>query len=942
MDEDDELKQEANANKAKNMLNKGKSKLSNAIKFIFRLLMKNIGEIILIGLSAIVLFILLFNQFEKVIFRQVNSSVRTALGAQDTDGDGIPDEDIDFAKLVKIEKIDGEYCLKIEKEVFENIKKQLEENKIDPEDLNLKNGNFDCFKEFIKAEITTQFPQLGNIDKEKHKDDEDIITDGIIKIKRAKDGQTDSDATQIFYMPQEDFKKLCDDNDSKALDYFSLDDDRNLLYASYEKTDIKVTSSGDTSIIDLPSNESTYVITMQTMDYRSIVRKYTMPFSLQLAILQTSDSENFALEFSRLAENSEMVITIQDNIEENTYVEDIEAEQHIEGTKKIDYKINVVDIKTTTVYKSDGTIYSGPTVESIDYGAVEQVNGQNITYDPEQKNCTAKITTVIETNTPVLELTKVDCWNAKFENTYSYSDNSNNPDKSTNGPNTSKKEEDVPCDINTDPDIAKFITERENYWRGLKPANSDTIDSTTGNRTVITYARTVTSEKSNLVANLKRVTNTTSTLETTTIKKEYTTTKNAAESNEERIFKIFSGDIANDHDELTDQQKKEYKKELREAYGSLKDGQLWFYELLKADSQTKEFVDIMKYFIKKYDKDPKAGEFDFSDYDGEEFSTATGGTISYDSLNISNSDLQILYKITEAERGGGTTEQKEYVVSVILNRVLSSGWPNTVHGVVFQPYQFEPTRNGAYDRAIPTADTKKAVKNVVKNGDTTSLHPQNTKKMPAVYFMTPAAAGQPSQSWLNNCEFLFNDANNVPNASHNFYSTKEVAQELEKFRTASANDLIEVAKKCWEKICHGNYSYGGASVPISGSTVDCSSYASWVLYEYGYTDFRGGQTCTQGFKNTNWNRKYGWTEIDVRPGQNPYDKIEPGDLFVRDNGDNHGHITFVVEKKHNKIYCYDCGNSNNWRGNRAAKALDKSYMLTDSRAGKIIRVTPPQ
>lgn len=938
-DEEDEVKSEAQKNKVKNMLNKGKSKLTNVVKAIFRFIMKKAGKWVLILVFGIILFVLLFNQFEKIIFRQVNSSVRTALGAQDTDGDGIPDEDIDFAKLVKIEKVDGEYCLKVEKEVFEKITKQLEENNISPEDLNIKTGNFDCFKEFIKAEITTQFPQLGNIDKEKHKDDEDIITDGIIKIKRAKDGQTDSNATQLFYMPQEDFKKLCDDNDSKALEYFSLDDDRNLLYASYEQTDITVTSSGDTSIVDLPAAESTYVITMQTIDYRSIVKKYTMPFSLQLAILQTSDSENFALEFSRLAENSEMVITIQDNIEENTYVEDIEAEQHIEGTKKIDYKINVVDVKTTTVYKSDGTIYSGPTVETINHGAVENVSGQNITYDPEQKNCTAKITTVVETNTPVLELTKVDCWNAKFENTYSYSDNSNNPDKTTDGPNTSKKEEAIQCNINTDPDIANFITERENYWKNLKPDDSDTTDSSTGNRTVITYARTVTSEKSNLVANLKRVTNTTSTLETTTIRKEYTTTRNAAESNEERIFRIFSGDIANDHDELNDQQKKAYKKELQEAYGSLNNAKDWFYGLLKEDSQTVEFIDIMKYLINKYNTGE--GEFDFSDYDGEEFSTATGGTISYDSLNLSNSDLQILYKITEAERGDGTTEQKEYVVSVILNRVLSSGWPNTVRGVVFQAGQFQPTRNGAYDRAVPSADTKKAVKNVVKNGDTTSLHPQNTEKMPAVYFMTPAAAvGQ--QSWLCNCEFLFNDSHNEQNGSHNFYSSKQVAQELERYRTASSSDLIEVAKRCWEKICHGNYSYGGATIPINGSTVDCSSYASWVLYEYGYTDFRGGQTCTQGFKNTNWNRKYGWTEIDVRPGQNPYNKIEPGDLFVRDPGNNDGHITFVVEKKHNKIYCYDCGNERNWKGNRAAKPIDRSYMLTDSRPGKIIRVTPPQ
>lgn len=783
MDEDDELNQEARVNKAKDTLNKGKSKLLGKIKEVFNKHRKLIIRAVLIIVDILIIFNLIVNSHEKEIFKKTNSAVRTAIGALDTDGDGVPDEDIDFAKFVKIEKVDGEYCVKIEKEVFEKIEKQLEENNIKPTDLNIKTGNFDCFKEFIKAEITTQFPQLGNIDKEKHKDDEDIITDGVIKIKRAKDGQTDSNATQLFYTPQEDFKKLCDDNDSKALEYFSLDDERNLLYASYEQTDITVTSSGDTSIIEIPSNQSTYVITMQTMDYRSVVRKYTMPFSLQLAILQTSDSENFALEFSRLAENSEMVITIQDNIEKNTYVEDIEAEQHIEGTKKIDYKINVADVKVTTVYKSDGTVLSGPTAEAINHGAVEDVKGQNITYDPEQKNCTATVTTVVETNTPVLELTKVDCWNAKFENTYSYSDNTNNPEESTAGPSTTTTEEDVPCDINTDPDIAKFITERENYWKNLKPADSDTTDSTTGNRTVIKYTRTVTSEKSNLVSTLKRVTNKTSTVKTTTIKKEYTTTKNAAESNEERIFRIFTGEVANDHDELNDQQKKEYKKELQEAFESLHNGQLWFYGLLKEDPQTKEFVDIMKYFIKKGNDDPKAGEFDFSDYDGEELTDVSDfyGDCLEDKIWVALKDIGLNDVAAASAMGNMSYESGGWGNKKILTDTVEGGYNEYNGGIGMCQWTNYPRNSGkgrnaelrkyAQSKNKPWTDEDTQIEFLIAE----IVHKGKAKNYtkPEFYTRTYGGVTYPANSWKR----VSNDESKIEYATKAFAATFEGPSE---------------------------------------------------------------------------------------------------------------------------------------------------------------------
>lgn len=205
----------------------------------------------------------------------------------------------------------------------------------------------------------------------------------------------------------------------------------------------------------------------------------------------------------------------------------------------------------------------------------------------------------------------------------------------------------------------------------------------------------------------------------------------------------------------------------------------WFFDILSVSERTQNHLEIMKYLMYKYSGiDYGVKELDLSIFDPASFTSNTrNGAISYETLNITDSDLEILYKITSAERGSGTQEQQEYVVSVILNRVLSKEFPNTVHGVVFAPMQFQPTRNGMYEAANPSETTKAAVKSVIENGDTTGG---------AVYFMTPAAA-QGQQSWLKNCIFLFNDSNNEP-VSHNFYTKQSVLDELSKYKKSGGGD----------------------------------------------------------------------------------------------------------------------------------------------------------
>ncbi len=86
------------------------------------------------------------------------------------------------------------------------------------------------------------------------------------------------------------------------------------------------------------------------------------------------------------------------------------------------------------------------------------------------------------------------------------------------------------------------------------------------------------------------------------------------------------------------------------------------------------------------------------------------------SVSVSKEDYQCLLRIVQAEAGGEDACGKRLVTNVILNRVVSGEFPNTVVGVVFQKGQFSPIRNGAYDRAKVSESTRSAVDEVLAKG----------------------------------------------------------------------------------------------------------------------------------------------------------------------------------------------------------------------------------
>lgn len=154
-------------------------------------------------------------------------------------------------------------------------------------------------------------------------------------------------------------------------------------------------------------------------------------------------------------------------------------------------------------------------------------------------------------------------------------------------------------------------------------------------------------------------------------------------------------------------------------------------------------------------------------------------------------------------------------------------------------------------------------------------------------------------------------------------------------------EILEVAQKIWQQVAAGDYVYGGSSIPNTGNTVDCSGYVSWVLYELGFDDFGGWQHTTGTFISTNWNETHGWEEISVAAGEDVTNKLQPGDILVRDNGGGvgaAGHMNITVSAENGTVMAYDCGSEKNWK-NSGGNPVDKTaFAKTDSRPGKIIRV----
>ena len=74
--------------------------------------------------------------------------------------------------------------------------------------------------------------------------------------------------------------------------------------------------------------------------------------------------------------------------------------------------------------------------------------------------------------------------------------------------------------------------------------------------------------------------------------------------------------------------------------------------------------------------------------------STSGSSSTSSSSGVSNSDLYLLAKCVHAEARGESYVGQVAVAAVILNRVESNQFPNTISGVIYQPYAFTAVQDG--------------------------------------------------------------------------------------------------------------------------------------------------------------------------------------------------------------------------------------------------------
>ena len=294
-----------------------------------------------------------------------------------------------------------------------------------------------CFDEFFKAEACTLNLDLRpNSEKQKGKKTGEYIDDykpqkiddleenevpGVILVQRTNTNS--STPITLEYKPKDGengFDKLVESNDKNAINYFTINDEGNLVVAKWDH--IKITVNGeypenlDDSEKDMPKEED--IITTEEIPYSQYISKYKMPFEFLTQLLVITEEPDFCMELVNYVLNSKIVINIQE--EETITVTDETRKYtvHSKDEKSINYEVNAIDKQ---IEKENNYIFKN-------------------TKDDEKNDCTnysnadltVEVVTTYTSHSYVFEIIEADTWIAHYEKTYG--------DSQTEGPTTTKSD----------------------------------------------------------------------------------------------------------------------------------------------------------------------------------------------------------------------------------------------------------------------------------------------------------------------------------------------------------------------------------------------------------------------------------------------------------------------------------------------------------------------
>ncbi len=193
----------------------------------------------------------------------------------------------------------------------------------------------------LNAELVTQYPKIDNLSEDK--------LNGIVTFERHQvDPDTQAETvTTLRYISNDEFTSLFESykqtGKKDIFSCFTLDDSGNAKIATWIREEGAYNSNNTTSQNDrkkirsgvtgeditgideryavqnnnadsINASYTSYYISEQSINYKSMIQQYTLPFEYLWSLLVMGDSSDFALKLAQLAYNSEIKIGVYDNI----------------------------------------------------------------------------------------------------------------------------------------------------------------------------------------------------------------------------------------------------------------------------------------------------------------------------------------------------------------------------------------------------------------------------------------------------------------------------------------------------------------------------------------------------------------------------------------------------------------------------------------------------
>lgn len=118
-----------------------------------------------------------------------------------------------------------------------------------------------------------------------------------------------------------------------------------------------------------------------------------------------------------------------------------------------------------------------------------------------------------------------------------------------------------------------------------------------------------------------------------------------------------------------------------------------------------------------------------------EIDKVTAASLDVSASAQTNSDLYLLAKLIHSEARGEPYEGQVAVGAVVLNRVKDPNFPNTLEGVIYQPWAFTALHDGQFDLE-PNSTAYQAAQDALNGWDPT---------YGCLYYYNPATA---TSSWI--------------------------------------------------------------------------------------------------------------------------------------------------------------------------------------------------